>query len=283
MSNQTNPLSNHFRSPKLYIKLPSGTDLYSKDVIEFPDSGELPIFPMTAKDEILLKNPDALLNGEATVQLIKSCCPNVKQPLEVYAPDIDAILVAINGASNNDNIEVKAPCPDCEEESEITLSAEAILEMMGKLEKSYVVDIADNLQVELRPFTYRSTIKVGLASFQSSRSLQSLADLTDDLDKLKVFNENFMRIAGANFELLVDSVKSVTIKQDDEDIVVTDRKQILEFLENCESSVGKKIEESSTEINSIGINKEATFQCEKCDKTFESPVQFDPVNFFTAS
>jgi len=92
-----------------------------------------------------------------------------------------------------------------------------------------------------------------------------------------------MRIAGANFELLVDSVKSVTIKQDDEDIVVTDRKQILEFLENCESSVGKKIEESSTEINSIGINKEATFQCEKCDKTFESPVQFDPVNFFTAS
>jgi len=44
---------------------------------------------------------------------------------------------------------------------------------MGKLEKSYVIDVADNLQVELRPFTYRSTIKVGLASFQSSRSLKS--------------------------------------------------------------------------------------------------------------
>lgn len=81
MTNQTNPLVNHFRSPKLYVKLPSGTSLYSEDVIEIPESGEVPIFPMTAKDEIMMKNPDALLNGEATTQLLMSCCPNIKKPL----------------------------------------------------------------------------------------------------------------------------------------------------------------------------------------------------------
>ena len=54
MSNTPNPLSGYFRSPKLYVKLPTGGKFYTKDVVEYPDAGELPVFPMTAKDEILM-------------------------------------------------------------------------------------------------------------------------------------------------------------------------------------------------------------------------------------
>ena len=211
------------------------------------------------------------------------CCPNIKKPLDIYAPDVDALLVAITGASNNDDIPINAPCPKCEEVCEITLSAENVLELMGTLEESYKLNVSDDLVVELRPYTYRSTIKAGLANFQSTRSLQTLADIPDDLDRLKIFNENFVRLASSNFELLVDSVQSVTITSEGKEIVVTDRKQILEFLENCDGQIGKAISDETNNINNIGIADEATFECEKCNETFENPISFDPVNFFMAS
>ena len=80
MTNKTNPLAAHFRQPKLYMKLPSGGLFNTKENLDMPDSNEIAIFPMTAKDEILMKNPDALLNGEAVLQVIKSCVPSVLEP-----------------------------------------------------------------------------------------------------------------------------------------------------------------------------------------------------------
>ena len=78
MSNNTNPLAGHFRTPKLYTGLPSGGKFYGDDVLEMPTSGEVPVFPMTAKDEIMLKNPDALLNGEAVASVLMCCIPAIK-------------------------------------------------------------------------------------------------------------------------------------------------------------------------------------------------------------
>jgi len=72
-------------------------------------------------------------------------------------------------------------------------------------------------------------------------------------------------------------------------VVIDDRDHITEFLNNAENSVGKLIEGKIQEINAIGINHEMSMQCEKCvdeneePYTFESRVNFDPVNFFTAS
>ena len=47
-----NPLRQFFRRPALYLKLPSGGQGYSEGAIDFPDNGELAIYPMTAIDEI---------------------------------------------------------------------------------------------------------------------------------------------------------------------------------------------------------------------------------------
>ena len=108
MSNTPNPLSEYFRSPKLFVKLPTGGMFYDKDIVEYPESGELPVFPMTAKDEVMMKNPDALLNGEAVCSLISSCVPNVKNPRLMISNDVDTLLIAIQGATNGDDIEVSA-------------------------------------------------------------------------------------------------------------------------------------------------------------------------------
>ena len=61
----SNALTKYQRTPKLYIKLPSGGKYYEKGSIDLSMEGTLPIRAMTARDELLLKSPDALLNGES--------------------------------------------------------------------------------------------------------------------------------------------------------------------------------------------------------------------------
>ena len=37
---------------------------------------------MTPKDKMAIRNPDALLNGDAVIRVVKSCIPNIKKPEE---------------------------------------------------------------------------------------------------------------------------------------------------------------------------------------------------------
>ena len=102
------------------------------------------------------------------------------------------------------------------------------------------------------------------------------------MEQLKAFNESFVRIAQMNFDLVVDSVASVAGKVDGEEFTVYDRNQIKEFLENCETSIGRNIEKQIENINKIGVNKRIQLECDK-HGPFEQDIGFDPVNFFTAS
>ena len=283
MSNTPNPLSEYFRSPKLYVKLPTGGKFYSKEVVEYPETGELPVFPMTAKDELIMKNPDALLNGEAVSNLIKSCVPNVKDVRKMISNDVDVLLVAIQGATAGDDIEVAGQCPECGETNSAIASVEGAIETMAVLEEAYEIEVQPNLFVEIKPFEYANTIKAGIASFQSTRSLQALAEIQDDLDRLRLFNESFNKMANMNYELIVDAVHTVTIGKGPEKQVITDREHIREFLDNCEGTIGTKIETEVANVNKIGLQKTMQFECQKCEKEYESQVAFDPVNFFTAS
>ena len=70
VDNRTNPLTKYFRQPKIYLRLPSKGRYYPAGSLDMPDSGELPVYAMTAKDELMFKTPDALLNGESVVEVI---------------------------------------------------------------------------------------------------------------------------------------------------------------------------------------------------------------------
>ena len=283
MPKTNNPLSGYFRAPKLYTKLPSGGRFYTDDVVDLSENREVAVYALTAKDEAILKNPDALLNGEAVTQIIKSCVPQIHKPRKMLSSDIDSLLVAIQGATYGDDIEVKGKCPECGKECTGIASVEGALETMTPLEETYSFETASGLTIEVKPFSYDSTIKAGIANFQSTRSLQSLASIEDEMEQLKAFNNSFVRMASVNFDLTVDSVASIRGSgEDGEEFVVTDSAQIREFLENCEATVGKEIEKTMESISKIGVNKKVQLECEE-HGAFEQEVGFDPVNFFTAS
>ena len=92
---QNNPLKQYFRQPAIYIKLPSQGQFYPEGALDMPPNGELPVYPMTAIDEITYRTPDALFNGNATVNVIQSCMPNIRDPWSIPAMDVDTILVSI--------------------------------------------------------------------------------------------------------------------------------------------------------------------------------------------
>ena len=154
------------------------------------------------------------------------------------------------------------------------------------LDDEYEIDISNGLKITALPFSYANTIKAGVASFQSTRSMQSISELTDDMERLSAFNESFVKLADLNFELLIDSIKSV-VYQDAEgkSVKIDDKKIIREFLENTENTTGKEIEEFINDVNSKGVKNEVAITCEneECKNEFTSPINFDPVNFFTAS
>ena len=155
---------------------------------------------------------------------------------------------------------------------------------MAVVSENYTFETSQGLSIDVKPFLYENTIQAGLANFKSTRSLQALQKVEDEEAQLKAFNENFMSIAGLNFQLVVDSVNSISgTSPDGEDFLVTDEESIQEFLENCEASIGTAIEEKIGEINKIGINKKFSLQCEECEEVYETEIAFDPVNFSTAS
>jgi len=294
MSNTNNPLAGHFRTPKLYTSIPSQGKFYDEGILDLPSTGELPIYPMTAKDEIMMKNPDALLNGEAVAQVIASCVPNIIQPRMLIANDVDALLVAIQGATFGDELDVGAPCPQCAEQATAIVSTEAILSNMDDLSSKYEFTTDSGLLISMIPFSYETSVKAGVANFRSERSLQSIAQIDDELEKIKAFNSNFIELANLNFDILIDCVHSITIpssENDGEPVIVKDKAHITEFLENCDAAIGKELEAFITEMGDKGIQKRMQMTCETCSEklpegeefTFESAVNFNTVNFFTAS
>ena len=129
-----NPLAKHLRQPKIYIKLPSRGKYWPKGSLETPESGEYPVYAMTAKDEILFKTPDALLNGQATVDVIQSCIPNIKDAWQTPSIDLDAILVAIRMASFGEKIDMSAQVPGTDITKDYQLDLQTIFDNLIQTE-----------------------------------------------------------------------------------------------------------------------------------------------------
>ena len=90
MTENTNPLNKYFRQAAIHITLPSNGD-YPPHVVTPSATGEFPVMPMTAKDEIKFKTPDALMNGQGVVDVIQSGIPNIKDAWQIKSHDVDTI------------------------------------------------------------------------------------------------------------------------------------------------------------------------------------------------
>lgn len=279
---ESNPLKKYYRQPKQFVRLPSNYKYYKPGTIQVPESGEVAVFPMTAKDELLFKTPDALLNGEATVRVIQSCIPAITNAWEMPALDIDACLVAIRMATYGTKMQVKVFVPNTKIEKDMELDLQAALDKL--LSNSYEETfLYQNMEVTTRPLTYKEFSEAAIKTFEEQR-LASVVQNNEmpEEEKIKRFQASFNKLTDINIQMVSASVASIRVDGQ----VVTDKTQIQEFLENTSKEFYQTIIDQSTKqkdnFTIPPVEMTATPEEIKAGapETYKVPVLFDQSNFF---
>lgn len=272
----TNPLTKYFRQPGRSILLPSRGYYNNEGDIEFELNGEVKILPMTNQDAINLSNPDNLLNGSAIKELIKSCCPNIKKIDNLTIIDSDALLVAIKMVSSSNVYSIKVNCPHCQKENKIAISLSELLDNIKPLPKELDIRLNENLVVKLKPYTLSDFTTLSMAEYQENFTYKMImsSNMSEE-SRIKSLSESVMRVVELENKLLPNIILSIVTSEE----TVTDKKFIVEFLENAPYNFVQKIKSKMKEISKLGIPSTVKHKCEHCKTEFEAPFVFDPSSF----
>lgn len=279
---EQNPLKSYFRQPKIYVTLPSGGKHYPNGALEMTETGELPVFAMTAKDELAFKTPDALLNGQATVDVIQSCIPNIKNAWFMPSLDLDAVLIAIRIATYGELMEVNTKVPVTLEERTYQLDLRETLDGLIGNQFDDVLQIGE-LTVHIRPLTYQEFTRSALKTFEEQRvfSLVNNEGISEE-EKLAKFAKSFKKLTELTIGMVSQSIVAIETAGE----TVDNTKFINEFLENADKEfynaivehVDKQKEKFSVKPLTVATEQEDRDQ--GAPETFEVPVVFDQANFF---
>ena len=278
-----NPLKKFFRQPKFYIRLPSSGNFYPPGALEVTENGEYPVFPMTAKDEIVMKTPDALLNGQSTVDMIQSCVPNIKNAWAVPSIDIDALLIAIRMATYGEKLDVTVTIPKTEITRTYETDLRLVLDNLLNATFDPEVEINPEMTAFIRPLTYMEFTKTAIKTLEEQRIFSIVNDESiDDDKKIEMFNKSFRNLTDITVGLVSQCVVKISTPEGD----VTDQKFITEFIENSDKEFYTKIVkhfESQKEKFNIQPFKVVTTDEERSEgapEEFDCPIELDGSNFF---
>ncbi len=283
MTENTNPLHKYFRQPAIYVSLPSGIN-YPPNVVAPTQTGELGVMPMTAKDEIRFKTPDALMNGQGVVDVIQSCVPDIKDAWQIKSYDLDTILVAIRIATYGETMEINFNVPGANENVSHTVNLPGILDVLKSTKVDGHITLKDGLKITVRPLTYKDMTSASLHTFQQQKMYTAIQDsqLSDE-EKAKRFNEAFKTLTDLNASILLKNIEKVTMTDGTE---ITDPVHIKEFIENANATLVKEIEDKLMQLRGQGAVKPLKLKATEdqikkgAPVTYEVPVTFDTSNFF---
>jgi len=287
MVEQTNPLSKHFRQPAIYIKLPSKGQHSPQGTVDFGESEELAVYPMTARDEMTMNTPDALMNGQATVDVIKSCIPAIKDPWNLPMMDLDTILIAIRIASFGEGMDMSVTVPEVNEKMDFTTDLRTMMDSIPTTTFNEYLRLDSGLTVRVRPTTYRQLTNLALRTFEEQRMITQLSQ-KDDMtpqQKSEYYSKVFMNMTNLTIENMLQAIVSINT----EGVEVTDIGHIKEFVDNMDSNTANQIRQFiDSQSRDIGKVKplKVKVPIEMVKKgapaDFEVPVSLDNSNFFVS-
>jgi hypothetical protein len=277
-----NPLQKYFRQPKNYVRLPSRGKYYPAGTLDMPVTGELAVYAMTAKDELTFKTPDALMNGQATVDVIQSCVPSIKNAWFMPSIDLDAVLIAIRLATYGEKMDINITVPNTTIKRDYSLDLRTALDelLLAKFEERLVVG---QMQVLVRPVTYKEFTDSAIRTFEEQRIYTIVNDdKMDDQTKMNLFHQSFSKLTDITIGLVSNSVTSIEV----EGQTVSDPAHIKEFITNADKEFYNAVVNHVTSQRAgFSIKPVQIISTEEDLKAgapvkFEVPVTFDQSNFF---
>jgi len=275
MTINNNPLRQYFRRPAVHLRLPSKGKYYADHVIDMPPTGELPVYPMTAIDEITVKTPDALFNGSAIPELIKSCIPDIKDPWSINNVDLDAVLISIKAATGSGEMDLDTVCPACEEESKYGVSLVGMLTQLkdGDYDKEFAIN---DLCIKFRPITYKEMNSASINQFEIQKVFNSVEQLTDDREKSEKIKTAIMLITELTMQLLANAIEYISTPT----TRVDENEYILDFLQNCDKDSYTKIKDYHAKLKEDTTIKPLQLTCTSCSHKYEQPFTLNTADFF---
>ena len=278
----SNPLKKYYRQPKQFIRLPSGYKYYPQGAIEVGESGEVAVYPMTAKDELIFKTPDALLNGEATVTVIQSCVPAIKNAWQMPSIDVDACLIAIRMATYGTTMNVPIIVPGTKIEKDYRLDLQGTLDKLLSAQYQSTVFVG-NMEVTTQPLSYDQFSKMAIKSFEEARVQELIRnnEMTDE-EKPQRFQRSLTKLTDLNVSMVSDTVASIKVDGQ----LVTDKAMIKDFIENAEKNFFQsildhlEIQRQAFALPTITVQSSEEERKEGAPEEYQIPVQFDTANFF---
>jgi hypothetical protein len=273
---KSNPLANYFRQPKMYVRLPSHGRFYPEGALDTSEIDEYPVYAMTAKDELMFKTPDALMNGQATVEVIKSCVPAIKDPWAMPSLDLDAILIAIRIASYGEAMDINASCPKCRHFNEFSLNLVQYLDRISGITYDGTLEVPP-LQVHIRPYTYKEISKTAIKTLEQQKIFAIVNDDNmSDEDKVEKFGESFVKLTNLTVDVIAGCITKIVSPEGE----VTDPTIIKEFIENSPGDVFNSINNYVTEMKDKMSLKAQDVKCTECENEWSVEVSMDQTNFF---
>lgn len=272
------------RQPKIYIRLPSNGEFWPAGSLNMTETGDFPVFSMTAKDELMLKVPDALISGQAVVDVIQHCIPNIKNAWHIPTIDLDVILIAIRLATYGEKMVTPIQLGD-ETEMEYHVDLRIVMDaLMQQISWDPIIPINDELTVYVRPLPYNKISESAVKTFETQKIIDAVnsEDLTQE-EKLRIFKESFGKLT----EVTIGVVESSVFRIESSAGSTDNPAHIKEFLENADKEIFNKIQkhlDNLREQNAVKpIRVPVTEDLREkgfAGEFIEVPLVFDPATFF---
>lgn len=289
-------LKKYYRKPSLYVSMPSGGNFYNDDFLDkekLSTFNEVGVMPMTTMNELMLNNPEALLNGSAIEHLIKDCTDlgdiNAKKLLKC---DVDTLLIAIKIASNGEIQEYDITCPnkECGHETTYARNLKTILAEVPSHEPDYSVTLDDGLTVHIRPSSFEEALMIDAHAFEEQKKINEIKknlnkmseaeDRIEEEDEIKflgMLSEVFADLTSNSIEMYARCITKIVVDSGEEE---TDPQEILEWMHQLDSIGFEKIKNKLAEINNVGIESEEKIKCPECDHEWTQPFEVNATDFF---
>ena len=278
----TNPLHSYFRQPKIYLKLPSKGKFYTPGSLNINENNEYPVMSMTARDELIIKTPDALLNGSSTVEMIQSCIPNITNAWNMPSLDLDACLIAIRIATFGEDLNLTVNIPNTDIKRDFSVKLPPLLDMLDAATFEDKLNYQGML-IHIRPLIYQQFTKTAIRNFEEQRIFSIVNDDSmDEQKKLDMFSRSFRKLT----DITIDTVKASVQQIDVDDQSVNNSAHISEFIDNADKGFFKAItdhlEKQKNNFSLKPFTVSATDEEIKqgAPKKFDVPFTLDPSNFF---
>lgn len=268
-----NPLITRAKLPGEIFALPSGGIFYENDELDGSViNGEVHIFPMAAYDEVIIKTPSLLLNGQAVHEVFTRCIPQIKKPMELLAKDVDFLLIALRQVTYGETMDVTYT-HDCENAKEHNYQVK-ISDFTKNAKKINPTTVGKNYSLTLKDKGISQKVIIKPAKYKDIIDMLQLFTLDTSAEE---GSDELLELAKKETKGILLSVSSIIKSVDG----MSDRNLINEWLEFIQAKWVDQLTDAIEKTSNWGPTFDHKDKCKDCGKIISISVPMNPISFFT--